>query len=578
MKFVSLLILFVCVGSVFSAVVGWQNNGRSDFPDATPPTSFDGEKGIGVRWKAKLPNWSNSSPIVVEPTDGKGAARVICLAEPLDYSPILVCMDADTGRELWRRELDAVAAMPKEQQDEARTLAKKCWAGMRAKHVLNVEGWRIYEQNKVEWDARPEWKNRGHGLTPEARRDLPTALDPLRQRAKELDCEFMGIGRSHWSPAFFSVIKGSGSDNEIRRLGKLGLMWSDWEGDGTWEGVAFPTPVSDGRRIWTLTAHNLYSCHDLDGNLIWQVRFPPANATDLGERAKERVNAGRKGWPYRWGSSLFVTAPLLADGNLVANAGLYLRCLDAATGKVRWELPMNGCNEQCVGVPTIVRVGGEVCVISVGASRRLVDGDEIVRVSDGAVVGVLPGGTAGKGSINNPITLSEDIVLNGTKEGLTGWRLVAKNGKVTPEHLWSLSIDMRVMDRCCCRAGLVYAQNCTIDGRTGVVKSKVGRGGGGYCSGGGVLAGNVQLGWDWYKGIFVFSDVTTGKKLGEGKLPTNPPDGLPLQMKREEEMGEGWKWLGAATPFAYKNCLYVRSYDFLWCLSTDTRDAATMVK
>jgi len=51
-------------------VVGWNRDGSGDFGrDCRPPLTFNGEKGTGVRWKAPLPNWSNSSPIVIEPAE-----------------------------------------------------------------------------------------------------------------------------------------------------------------------------------------------------------------------------------------------------------------------------------------------------------------------------------------------------------------------------------------------------------------------------------------------------------------------------------------------------------------------------
>jgi len=140
-KIVMLIVTLALAATLHAAVVGWNNDGSSDYGrDCKPPLSFDGVKGTNILWKAPLPNWSQSSPIVIEPADGKGPVRVVCISEPLDYSPILLCFDADTGKELWRRELDAVAAMPKEQQDETRALAKKCYAWLRAQKALNADG------------------------------------------------------------------------------------------------------------------------------------------------------------------------------------------------------------------------------------------------------------------------------------------------------------------------------------------------------------------------------------------------------------------------------------------------------
>jgi len=553
-KIVMLIVTIALATTLHAAVAGWQNNGRGDFPDTNPPYTFNGEKGINVRWKAKLPNWTNGSPTLVVPADGNAPARVVCMSEPLDYSPILTCIDADTGKELWRRELDAVAAMPKDQQNDVRALAQKCWARMRARKALIAEGRTVYANNKAALDIQT-LKNRGHGNGAEEKKNFPTCLEPLFKRASEIGCDFQGISGSSISFEF----KAEGAQ-EVKRLEQLGLSWSVW--DGTWDGVGFSTPVSDGRYIWAFTAHNLYSCFDLDGKLVWQVRFPPANAKMLTEKDKLRIK-GR--WPIAGGSDTFVTSPLVVDGNMITNAAMMLRCLDALTGQLKWELPMPGYQTQCVGVPGVFRLDGENYIVTVGDTGRGKEGDEIVRLRDGAVVGILPGQSCGKASLYNPIVIADDIVLN---NGFTGWRMVLKDGKIVPEKIWEAQL-VGPWDRVCWRDGLVYTQGGVFDGRVGKLLAKAEWGGGGYAEGGGILVGNMHVGWSFNangSGIYYFNDLTTRQRLGEGRLPVNPADGASLQQKIEQEGGGGWHWISAGHPLAYKDRLYVRSYDFLWCI------------
>lgn len=76
--------------------VFWNRDGSGAFSSARPPQAFDGVTGKNIRWKAALPNWSNSSPIVV---DTPRAPRPLLLSEPINYSPSLGRTESgDDGR------------------------------------------------------------------------------------------------------------------------------------------------------------------------------------------------------------------------------------------------------------------------------------------------------------------------------------------------------------------------------------------------------------------------------------------------------------------------------------------------
>lgn len=72
--------------------VGWRGDNTGRFPGATPVTSWDVRTGRNVLWKAPMPDWSDSSPIVV----GK---KVFTCADP----DLLICVDAESGKVLWQR-------------------------------------------------------------------------------------------------------------------------------------------------------------------------------------------------------------------------------------------------------------------------------------------------------------------------------------------------------------------------------------------------------------------------------------------------------------------------------------------
>ncbi|MEI7832466.1 MAG: hypothetical protein WCJ56_04635, partial [bacterium] len=60
-----------------------------------------------------------------------------------------------------------------------------------------------------------------------------------------------------------------------------------------------------------------------------------------------------------------------------------------------------------------------------------------------------------------------------------------------------------------------------------------------------------------------------------GRLPVQPKDGASKEQKlAEEKKGDGWHWLGVATPWAEGDRLYIRSYDFLWCINRPVNGTA----
>ncbi|MEC9096344.1 MAG: PQQ-binding-like beta-propeller repeat protein, partial [Planctomycetota bacterium] len=99
------------------SLFGWAEV-RSDWPQASGPsynyvvkgkaaTSFSGTTDTNIRWRAKLPNTGQGTPVVY------GNRVFIQCHEPISKDTemgsqtIGLCFDAKTGRELWRRELPA---------------------------------------------------------------------------------------------------------------------------------------------------------------------------------------------------------------------------------------------------------------------------------------------------------------------------------------------------------------------------------------------------------------------------------------------------------------------------------------
>ena len=75
--------------------------------DGQAPTFFSGTTGTNVRWRTKLPNTGQGTPVIY------GNRIFIQCHEPISQDTemssltIGLCFDADTGKELWRREIPA---------------------------------------------------------------------------------------------------------------------------------------------------------------------------------------------------------------------------------------------------------------------------------------------------------------------------------------------------------------------------------------------------------------------------------------------------------------------------------------
>ena len=558
------LVLFLLLAdvSLASEPVFYRRDGSASFPGVEVPHDFDGESGKHIRWKTPLPNWSNSSPIV-------DVGKVFLLSEPVaseGYAPILHCIDADAGRELWQRELDPVTCLPAGEQEEVRRFAKKTWAMLSRQYVLWSEAYLIWKEHQ---DAFDGW-------------DKPPAALAERWAAirKEVEAdgrEFKEIKGGAGGPAAPFGRPRVPKQKPQKALRDLCLGMAAWRGFGTWLGVAYPTPVSHEGRVYVLTQHNHFVCYSHAGELIWQRRFPKTDRRLLTEATRYRVP---KDWrPECPGQGGFSTAPIMADGLLLSIAGQMLRALDAKTGEPRWELPYPWAIGQWHCYPTLARVDGIAVMIAAGGTGKGFAGDERIRLNDGISVGFLPNPVGGRGRCAN-IVIDDDLVVTNTpgannkkKRATVAYRLSwnADRSAIVCTEVWRLENPkgFEVFKGSPWVDGQVHHPSGVLDLRSGtMVRSPgykaLGKSRGEYDC----IVGRAYCGVDPKKGTFRFFDRKTGEALGTGSLPVNPVDGKPAAHKQAEEFRmKEWRCLGAAKPFAVGKRLYFRSYDFLWCIA-----------
>jgi len=82
---------------------GRRGDGSGCYGDANPPLAWDIDNGINVRWKAALPT-DDAEPVIV-------ARRLFVTTRDGE----LACLDADSGKLLWRRKPDVAGAGPVEE-------------------------------------------------------------------------------------------------------------------------------------------------------------------------------------------------------------------------------------------------------------------------------------------------------------------------------------------------------------------------------------------------------------------------------------------------------------------------------
>ncbi len=119
------------------------------------------------------------------------------------------------------------------------------------------------------------------------------------------------------------------------------------------EGTVKHLPVCGGGRLYTHTAEGqIIACEQDTGRLLW-----------------------RKWWPDVY---LSFTSPLYIDGKLlVPQAGMkksFVRCLDAATGKMLWEAPFTGSPSWSRQFPPVV--AGKVAIYASGSGDYAPQGSE----------------------------------------------------------------------------------------------------------------------------------------------------------------------------------------------------------
>lgn len=561
--------------------IGFRSDGWSGVcpDDCKPPKDFDGVTGKNLKWKAELPNHSNSSPIVVAKE-----VFVVCDAgwpEGADC-PSLLCCDTDTGKRLWQKPIDPYDNLPEAEAKSARADRVEYWQQFRKMNRLAYEWSQTTDANK--------------------RTTLLTEMQPFYSGNRGLSDLLVGTykigpGSGPTAPSTCGLHASVPGDKELRkRLAKYGFGMPTWN----WicMGMTMPTPASDGQRVYVVTGLKTATAFDLDGNKVWQVYH-------------QNVKPIRSHWV-----ELCANSPFIVEGRLLMHLWDRLWCYDPATGKVLWEAPTQLIPAHSMGQPTVLHLPSAK---GLPITAIFCTSGQLIRLSDGKLLADKVGWFGG------------NAIMSGDGKGLVWGRNGAEGGKAPADRLhgdltgvfavrFKLAPDgertetevaWRNEEPAVKTAWGIYPTywkgqivlsygGMRLDAATGkVLASFKGVRGTPIGYNGTILADNRLIGFprdvtgsrirggDVKDGRFVVRWVsTTGAEVGphqdnvlEIPMKYRDPASLPAAQRDKviaQTGGLGWAtsnhygWQPSlSAPFASGNCLYVRTYDALYCFGRE---------
>ncbi len=353
---------------------------------------FADNKSRNIRWKMPVPGWSLSHPIVV----GK---RVFAVGEP-DF---VTCWDLDSGKQLWQRRMMPLLC---DGMDEPKAAAgQKILDLARAFFYIGTTGFSVGRQPgnlfNDGWNKDGTPKNSDHAaFLAEKKSTAKKLLDVFLPRRAEVEAfgdaalvaafdKDLEVLRRYQSVADLADLQELRKGN-LRSVNLVGACLKVLQVDmgGSWcgyVGSADSTLASDGKRIYGVFDQGQVFSLDLDGKTVWLER--------------EKGSHDNRGTFHR---SPLLCGDLLLVRNMIdiKGKGRTLRALETATGKLRWESTLAGSNYL---VPRLMRLpGGDgkpVEVVIGDAPQAKDQGQAVLRVSDGKLLGHLPWHNCGRGAL-----------------------------------------------------------------------------------------------------------------------------------------------------------------------------------
>ena len=231
----------------------------------------------------------------------------------------------------------------------------------------------------------PGWRGpTGNGISTE--KNLPTEWSPTKNVAWKLALPGpAGATPVVWGDRIFLT--------SVDTAGELLLIAVDSSGKQDWQQVvskgnksargdegnsASPSPVTDGRHVWTFMGDGTLACYTVDGKEVWK--------TNLQERyGAFRIQFGMSSTPILEDGVLFLQL-IHGEGNPKTREACVV-ALDGATGKQVWKVDRpsdaEGENEHSYASAMLYKDGDQKLLLTHGAdfiiAHDLKDGHEVWR-------------------------------------------------------------------------------------------------------------------------------------------------------------------------------------------------------
>lgn len=368
--------------------VGWRGDGSGRCPTANPPTKWPAKEN--VLWKAEI-GLGCSSPILV-------GGRVLVTAEP----DLLICLDAASGKELWRKAhklsdlppaLEARAPGQSGQYGQATPTpvsdGKWVWVffhtGIVACHDL---------EGNVRWLNWYKMRlNTMYGRTASpvlAGKRLLVHFGPLA-------CLDAATGKLLWTS---NAAKATYGTLAVTRIGTVEVAVTP---------KGHVVRLADGRVLAAGLGNCMYTSPVVSGRVVYFIDSDNT-AVQLPNKADESIKC-REVW-YAELDGTFYASPVVHDGRIYAvdRAANYF-VIDAGTGKVllkkTLELPPAGRDDGPNVYPSLCLAGKRLLVAN--------DAGQAVFIGLGDRGAVLGGGTLPVGCGATPALSGERILVRGGK-------------------------------------------------------------------------------------------------------------------------------------------------------------------
>lgn len=352
---------------------GWRGDGSGQFPSAEPCTRWSATEN--VLWKAEV-GAGSSQPVVVGP-------RVFVTAEP----DLLICLDADTGTEVWRKAhpvADFTAASKSRPSSRSNDHGEANPVPVSdGKWVWVYYGTGVTACYDVDGHARwARWCD--YGRTTEYARTASPVLagDRLLVHFGPLVCLDAATGKALWKNEAARATYGTPAP---ARVGGVDVVITP-AGDAV--------RVADGKLLATDLGRCTYASPVVRGRVVYFIDGS-VSAVLLPEKAGEQFE-GKELW-FEDLSGEFYASPIVDGGRIYAvNRSAVLYVIDAATGRTRLkkalDLPPGGRGTSPNVYPSLCLAGNHLFVGNdAGETALLEPGDA------GTAVGLnaLPAGSAG---------------------------------------------------------------------------------------------------------------------------------------------------------------------------------------